>query len=132
RHPVPRPPPRAPPRREPETLEILHERGQATAAEVQERLPDPPGYSAVRKLLELLEKKQLVTHSTDGRRFVFAPATPPAEASRSALRRVVQTFFAGSVEQAVAALISTSDRDIDEQAVKDILRQSRRSRNAGR
>ena len=84
-------------RREAQILDILYERGEATAAEIQARLPDPPGYSSVRKLLEILEEKGIVRHKVDGRRFVYAPATSATTARKSALQHLVRTFFNGSV-----------------------------------
>jgi predicted transcriptional regulator len=95
-------------RREREIMDILYRRGRATAHEVLEDLPDPPGYSAVRALLRLLEERGHVKHSEDGQRYVFAPAVARGDARRSALAHVVKTFFAGSVEQAVVTLVESS------------------------
>ena len=119
-------------RREAQILDILHERGEATAAEIQARLPDPPGYSSVRKLLEILESKGIVKHSTEGRRFVYAPVTPATAARKSALRHLVRTFFNGSVEQATIALLSLSDTKLDAAAVERIARESKRAKAEGR
>lgn len=96
-------------RRERQILDILYARGHATAAEVQEALPDPPSYSAVRALLRILEEKGHARHEEDGRRYVFLPTQPRQSAAGSALRQVVQTFFGGSVERTVATLLSESD-----------------------
>ena len=92
-------------RRERQIIEVIYARGEATAAEVQEALTDPPSYSAVRALLRILEEKGHVKHRQDGPRYVFMPIQPREEASRSALKRVVQTFFEGSMSDAVAALV---------------------------
>jgi predicted transcriptional regulator len=94
-------------RREREIMDILYRRGRATAHEVLAELSDPPGYSAVRALLRLLEERGHVKHSEDGQRYVYAPAVARGDARRSALAHVVKTFFAGSVEQAVAALVES-------------------------
>jgi predicted transcriptional regulator len=94
-------------RREREIMDILYRRGRATAHEVLADLADPPGYSAVRALLRLLEERGHVKHSEDGQRYVYAPAVARGDARRSALAHVVKTFFAGSVEQAVAALVES-------------------------
>jgi predicted transcriptional regulator len=94
-------------RREREIMDILYRRGRATAHEVLEELSDPPGYSAVRALLRLLEERGHVKHSEDGQRYVYAPAVARGDARRSALAHLVKTFFAGSVEQAVAALVES-------------------------
>jgi predicted transcriptional regulator len=96
-------------RRERQILDILHARGQATAAEVRRLLPEAPGYSAVRAMLRILEAKGHARHRQDGLRYVYLPTEPRARASRSALRRVLATFFGGSVEHAVAALLDASD-----------------------
>ena len=96
-------------RREHQIMDILHARGQATAAEVLEALPEPPGYSAVRALLRILEEKGHVRHHRDGVRYVYAPKASPETARRSALQRVVATFFQGSVAQTMAALLEADD-----------------------
>jgi predicted transcriptional regulator len=92
-------------RRERQILDILYERGQATAAEIQAALPDPPGYSAIRALLRVLETKGHVSHVVDGPRYVFVPRVPRGRARRSALTHVVRTFFGGSAGEAVVALL---------------------------
>jgi predicted transcriptional regulator len=92
-------------RRERQIMDIIYARGEATAAEVHETLPSAPSYSAVRALLRILEDKGHLKHREDGPRYVFMPTEPRAKASRSALQRVVQTFFEGSLSRAVAALV---------------------------
>src|SRR5215467_13167431 len=92
-------------RRERQIMDALHQHGRATVAEVQNALPDPPGYSAVRALLRILEDKGHVKHLKDGARYVYQPRASRENARRSALRRLVSTFFAGSVTQAMAALL---------------------------
>ena len=88
-------------------MDIVFARGEATAADVAADLPDPPSYSAVRTLLRILEEKGHLRHREDGPRYVFAPTEARATASRSALQRVLETFFAGSLANAVAALVDT-------------------------
>jgi BlaI family transcriptional regulator, penicillinase repressor len=95
-------------RRERQIMDILYQRGQATAAEVQAALPDPPSYSAVRALLRILEEKGHLRHEKQGPRYVFSPSLGRDKARRSALRQLLQTFFDGSAEQAVAALLDVS------------------------
>ncbi|HTI39645.1 MAG TPA: BlaI/MecI/CopY family transcriptional regulator [Vicinamibacterales bacterium] len=92
-------------RRERQILDILYQSGRATAAEVQTALPDPPSYSAVRALLRILEEKGHVRHQQDGPRYVYAPTLARNNAQRSALRHILQTFFDGSAEQAISALL---------------------------
>jgi predicted transcriptional regulator len=92
-------------RRESQILDILYERGRATAAEILAALPDPPGYSAARALLRVLEEKGHIKHEADGPRYVFSPIVPRARARRSALKHLLQTFFDDSAGDAVAALL---------------------------
>lgn len=89
-------------------MDVLYGAELLTAAEVRERMPDPPGYSAVRALLRILEEKGHIRHEQRGPRYVYAPIASRRKASRSALRALVQTFFGGSPEQAVAALLDDS------------------------
>ncbi len=95
-------------------MDVLHARGQATAAEVLAALPDPPGYSAVRALLRILEDKGHVKHRRDGARYIYLPRASRETASRSALKRVVSTFFQGSITQAMAALLETADTKLSD------------------
>ena len=116
-------------RRESQIMEIVYERGRATAAEVLERLPDPPSYSAVRAMLRILEDKGHLRHEQDGPRYVFLPTVAPEEARDSALKRVVRTFFDGSAEGAMAALIDLGVSDLDEEALErlaDLIEEARR------
>ena len=92
-------------RRERQIMDVIYARGEATAAEVSESLPDAPSYSAIRAHLRILEEKGHLQHREDGPRYMFRPTEPIAKASRSALRRLVETFYAGSVMNAVAALV---------------------------
>ncbi len=99
-------------------MDIIFARGEATAAEVATDLPDPPSYSAVRTLLRILEEKGHLKHREDGPRYVFAPTEPHARASRSALRRVVDTFFEGSLSSAVAALVDAEAGKLSAEELK--------------
>ncbi len=95
-------------RRERQIMDVIYQCGQATAAEVMEKLPDPPSYSAVRAMLRLLEEKGHLQHAQDGPRYVYKPTLAHDKAQRSALKHLVETFFEGSAEQAVAALLDPS------------------------
>jgi len=101
-------------RRERQIMDVLHARREATAAEVLAALPDPPGYSAVRALLRILEAKGHARHRREGARYVYLPRTSPEKARRSALRRVVATFFQGSATEAMAALLETTDTELSD------------------
>ena len=89
-------------------MDILYQRGRATGAEIHQSLSDAPTYSAVRAKLRVLEEKGHVRHEERGPRYVFSPVVSRAKARRSALKSLVQTFFDGSPEQAMAALIDES------------------------
>jgi predicted transcriptional regulator len=99
-------------RRERQIMDVLYQLGEATAADVQERLPEPPSYSAVRAMLRILEDKGHVRHHEDGPRYVYAPVIARDKARRSAVRHLLRTFFDGSVEQAMAALLDGADRTL--------------------
>ena len=95
-------------------MDIVYRLDQATAAEVLERLPDPPSYSAVRAMLRILEEKGHLRHSQDGPRYVYAPTVAAEQASRSALRHVLRTFFDGSAAQAMAALLDETADELSQ------------------
>jgi predicted transcriptional regulator len=116
-------------RRERQIMDVLHAKGQATAADVLAALPAPPGYSAVRALLRILEQKGHVRHRREGARYVFVPRTSPATARRSALKRVVATFFQGSVARTMAALLESADAELsDAELIKlqEVINQARK------
>ena len=105
-------------RRERQIMDILYKRGRATANEVLEDLPGNSHYSTVRTQLRVLEEKGHVTHEEAGVRFVYMPAVPRRAARKSALRHLVDTFFDGSAEQVVAAVLGgegarLSDEELD-------------------
>jgi len=95
-------------RRERQIMDILYQRGRASAADVREAMEDAPGYSAVRAMLRVLEEKGHVRHEEEGMKYVFVPTVARDKARRSAVKHVLDTFFAGSPEQIVAALLDVS------------------------
>jgi predicted transcriptional regulator len=99
-------------RRERQIMDVVYARGEATAADVVEGLHDPPTKTAVRTLLRILEQKGHLTHRQDGLTFVYRASRPRARAGRTALRRVLQTFFDGSLEKAVAAHLGDAATDL--------------------
>lgn len=109
-------------RRERQIIDVLHRQGQATVATVLRELPDPPTYSAVRALLRILEAKGHVRHHSDGPRYIYEPVTSRAAASRSAVKHLVKTFFRGSTEDAVVALIGAADAQLTDDEFDDLLR----------
>ncbi len=101
-------------RRERQIMDIVYARGRASAAEVRESLPDAPTDSSVRTLLRLLEEKGHLTHVKEGRKFIFTPVIAAEKASRSALKKLVTTFFSGSVEEAMASLLDIESEGLSE------------------
>jgi BlaI family penicillinase repressor len=95
-------------RRERQIMDILYRSGKASASDVLNAMPDPPSYSAVRAMLRVLEEKGHVKHQEEGLKYVFTPVVAPDKAKRSAVKHVMETFFNGSAEQIVAALLDVS------------------------
>ena len=102
-------------RRERQIMDILYQRGRASASEILAAMPDPPSYSAVRAKLRVLEEKGHVRHEAESLHYVYLPTTARDAARRSALRHMLATFFDGSVEQTVAALLDVSAANLSEQ-----------------
>jgi len=96
-------------RRERQIMDIIYQRGKASVMEVMEDMPDPPSYSAVRATLRILEEKGHLQHEKQGPRYLFLPTVPREQARQSALRQVLQTFFDGSIEQAVVTLLQSGE-----------------------
>ncbi len=119
-------------RRERQIMDALHHRQRATAAEVQAALPDPPSYSAVRALLRILEDKGHIRHRREGARYVYLPRASREAARRSALRRVVATFFQGSVSQTMAALLETPDARLSDAELQNLRQMINQARREGR
>jgi len=119
-------------RREREIMDILHRRGRATAHEVMDDLADPPSYSAVRTFLRLLEERGHVRHEQDGPRYVYTPTVARREAQRSALAHLVDTFFDGSVEDAVATLVESSKPKLSAQELDRIAALVAKAKKEGR
>ena len=113
-------------------MDIVYSRGQASATEVMENLPSPPSYSAVRALLRVLEEKGHLRHKLDGQRYVYSPRVARERAKRSALRRVLQTFFDDSTEDAVAALLDISQERLSDDELKRMEELIKQARKEGR
>jgi BlaI family transcriptional regulator, penicillinase repressor len=105
-------------RRESQIMEILHRREQATVEEIRAELPDASTPSSVRKLLEIMMERGFLKRRYDGPRFVYFPSAPRHQASRSALRHVVETFFGNSASSAMAALIDVAEGPLSEEDYK--------------
>jgi predicted transcriptional regulator len=117
--------------RERQIMDILYRFGQATAAEVQSHLPDPPSYSAVRATLRILEEKGHVQHQHDGPRYVFRPAVAREKAKRSAVRHLIRTFFNGSAEQAVTTLLDESSSKLSSEELDRLTELIEKARSKG-
>jgi len=102
-------------RRERQIMDIIYARGTATVNEVLADLPDPPGYSSVRALMRILESKGHLRHEEDGPRYVFYPTISPEDARKSAVRHLLDTFFDGSPEKAMAAILDVTDDSLTEE-----------------
>lgn len=113
-------------------MDVVYERSEVSAAEVREALPDPPSYSAVRATLRLLVDKGHLRHRKVGRKYLFRPTVGPARARRSALERVLRTFFDGSVEQAVASLLDMQSRQLSGDELDRLAELIEKARKDGR
>ncbi len=118
-------------RRERQIIDILYAQGRATAADVQNALPEPPSYSAVRAMLRILEEKGHVKHEQDGPRYVYVPTVGRDNAQRSALHHMLKTFFDGSAEQAISALLDESSTRLSDAELDRLARLIDQARNTG-
>ncbi len=112
-------------------MDILYQRGRATASEIHGALPDAPSYSAVRAKLRVLEEKGHIRHEEESLRYVYVPTTAPETARRSALRHLLATFFEGSVQAAVAEMLDASAAKLkpeDLDRIQGIIDQARKDR----
>ncbi len=106
-------------RRERQIMDAIYALGQASAVQVLEALPDPPGLSSVRKLILILEEKGHLCHIQEGQHFLYLPTHPRQAAAKSAMKQVLQTFFSGNLETAVATLLFEAETEMtDEQAAR--------------
>jgi predicted transcriptional regulator len=113
-------------------MDALFALGEASAHDVRAALDSPPSYSAVRATLRILEEKGAVKHRQEGATYVYAPRVTKRRASRSALERVVATFFDGSVEQAIAALVELPSAELSDAQRDELLEAIRGAEEQGR
>jgi len=118
-------------RRERQIMDIIFRRGRATAAEVMEDLPGNPSYSTVRTQLRVLEEKGHVRHQEEGLKYVYLPVMARHTARKSALRHLIETFFEGSAEKAVAALLGGEGSKLSEDELNRIAELVDRTRKDG-
>lgn len=119
-------------RRERQIMDIIYEMNEATVAQVLERIPNPPSYSTVRALLRVLEGKRHLVHKQEGPRYIYSPTLPREEARRNALKHVMKTFFDGSTEDIVAALLNISEDTLSEIDYKRLSELIKKARKEGR
>ena len=119
-------------RRERQIMDIVYARSEAAAADVHADLPDPPSYSAVRALLAILVEKGHLKRNLEQGRHIYAPTRRRSQAGRSALRRVLDTFFEGSLEKAVAALLTGSETNLSTEELARLGRLIEQARKEGR
>ncbi len=106
-------------RRERQIMDAVYSLGQASAIQVREALPDPPGLSSIRKLILILEDKGYLRHIQEGQHHVYLPTQPRQSAAKSAMRQVLTTFFGNDLETAVATLLSEAETELtDEEAAR--------------
>ena len=119
-------------RRERQILETVYRLGRASVAQVQAELPDPPSYSAVRGMLNLLEEKGHLRHEQDGLKYVYLPVVERKTASRSAMAHVVRTFFGGNPAAAATALFDLPDHKLSEDELEQLSKLVRQAMRQGR
>jgi len=119
-------------RRERQIMDVLYRGGKLTAAEVQRALLDPPGYSAVRALLRTLVEKGHIRHVQDGPRYVYFPVAARDRVAKSAAAHLLQTFFQGSAEKAVAALLDVSAGTVSDEEFSRLAEMIDKARKEGR
>lgn len=113
-------------RRERQIMDAVHRLGEASVSEVRDEIPAPPSYSSVRTMVRLLESKGLLTHRQCGKRYVYRATQSRDQASKSALRHLLETFFKGSATEAVAAILDAESVGEDElKRIESIVRKAR-------
>jgi predicted transcriptional regulator len=119
-------------RRERQIMEILYQRGKASASEVLDAMPDAPTYSTVRALLRVLEEKGHIEHQNEGLKYVYAPLVKRDKAKRSAVKHLVETFFQNSPEQVIAALLDVSAKRLTNEELDRMAAMIERAKKEGR
>ena len=119
-------------RRERQIMDIVYQRERCTAQEITDALPDPPTYSAVRGLLRVLVEKGHLRHEKQGARYVYIPTQSRPVAAQSALRQVLQTFFGGSLENAVASLLADADTRLSDPELERLAQMIAQAQGGGK
>ncbi len=119
-------------RRERQILSFVYRQGQATAAEVHEGISDAPSYSGVRAMLRILEEKGHLSHSREGAKYVYKPTVPLEEAGKSAMNYLVNSFFGGSTQQAIAALLDGEEDHFSNSELESLTKLIDKAAESGR
>jgi predicted transcriptional regulator len=119
-------------RRERQIMDLIYRLGEVPAARVQQDLPDPPSYSAVRAMLRILVNKGLLRHRAEKGRYLYSPTRPHHSAARAAVQSMMDTFFAGSAERAVAALLDARQDQLSDEQLDRLARLIDQARKEGR
>lgn len=119
-------------RRERQIMEAVYRLGRATVSEVVAQISDPPSYSAVRALMNVLEEKGHLRHEQDGPRYVYLPTVGREKARKSALKSLVSTFFDGSSREAIAALLELPESKLSESELEELSRLLQKAKKEGR
>ncbi|GAA5478886.1 transcriptional repressor CopY [Haloferula helveola] len=101
-------------------MDLIYRLGEASAQDIQDELPDPPSYSAVRALLATMVDKGLIKHRKESRRYLYSPAVSEKKAKRSALKQLLGTFFDGKPEKLVASLLDPSEQNLSREEIERI------------
>jgi len=119
-------------RRERQIMDAIYRLGRASVTDVMENIPDPPGYSAVRAMLGILENKGHLTHEQEGAKYVYLPVVARERARKTALKSLVQTFFDGSSREAIAALLEMPEAKFSKGELDDLQELIDRAKKEGR
>jgi BlaI family transcriptional regulator, penicillinase repressor len=115
-------------RRERQVMNIIYEKGQATATDIHESLPDRPTFSATRAIIRTLEEKGHIRHEEQGLRYIYLPVVSPDKAKRSALAHVVSTFFSGSASSLMATLLESSTGNLTDDELEELEKMIQRAK----
>ena len=118
-------------KRERQIMDIVYRMRNASAKEILEKIPDPPGYSTIRKLLNILENKGFLKHIKSGLKYIYSPTISHKRAMRSALRQVLETYFDNSIKDAVSALIELKSGDLSDQEFNNLISHIEKTRESG-
>jgi BlaI family penicillinase repressor len=115
-------------RRERQIMEFLYKQRSATVAEIRAGISDPPGYSAVRTIANILERKGHLSHSQKGKSYLYSPVTPRRQALQRAVQHLLSTYFDNSVEKAVTAMVAIQGKDLSEADIESLEKAIRKQR----